>query len=666
MRLKLRRLSHTLFPALSVILVTIVSYWMLPVTAGANAAATVSVTLTPSTIVADGHSTTVASAAVTDAAGHPLSKQAVSFSSSDPGQPASIPASPSATSPGTYTATITSTTTVGLSTITATDTTAKVSGSAILTQTVGAPSQIAVTLTPAAIVADGHAKTVASAAITDAEGRPVAGQAVSFSSSDRGQPASIPGSASATSPGTYTATITSTTTVGPSTITATDAGAKLSGSAILAQTAGKATQMRVTLTPSAIVADGHSKTVAIAAVTDAEGHPVSGESVSFSSSDPGQPSSVLASPGGPGIYAATMTSTTTVGPSVITATDATAKISESAILIQTPGTGNHIALTLTPSTIVADGQSKTTAAARLVDAQGHPVSSDTVVFSASDGGVRFSSVATNNGTYTATLTSSTTPGAVTVTATDVSTDVSTGAVLNQVHGPASDVTVALTPLVVVANGISTSTATISVSDAHGNVIMGDRIKVSVSDNHVHVGPVVNYGFGMHTVVLTSSNVPRRVTVTATDVSEAPEVSGTATLTEVRAPSLVALARLHWSFYYTPRYTLVQMLALKGAPRGGMITINCQGRGCPRGTRKVTAPDHCAPNGKGRGCRATVTYDLARSLRGHRLSVGTQVVINVLQRGWIGKYYAFKIRSGRGPQLRISCLPPGGTSPGVGC
>lgn len=527
-------------------------------------------------------------------------------------------------------------------------------------------TKVTVTLTPATIVADGHSKTVATATVTDAVGLPVAGQSVSFSSSDHGQPASI--SANQTIPGVYTATITSTTTVGTSTITATDKTAKISGSATLTQTVGPASTVTVTLTPSTIVADGQSKTVAAAVVTDAEGHPVPGQAVSFSSTDPGQPPSIPATQTSPGVFTATITSTTRVGTSTITATDETVKISGKATLTQTVGTGTHIVLTLTPATIVADGQSKATAVANVIDSEGRPVPGASVAFSASDAGVRFSPVTAGNGTYTATLTSSTTAGAVAVTATDLSTGASTGTVLTQVHGPATDLTIALSHPVTVANGISTTTATIFVADAHGNPISGDAINVSVSDKRVHVGPVLDFGSGVNTAVLTSSNVPATVTVTATDTSQAPPVSASTTLAEVRAPSLVDLAKMDWSFYYTPRYTLVQTLALKGPAGGGMISIHCHGGGCPFVTRnaRLTVSRQCVTTGKQQRCSTTVNYNVARSFRGRHLKAGALVVINVMRRGWIGKYYAFKIRPGQGPKLQISCLPPGGSKPGVGC
>jgi Invasin, domain 3 len=541
-----------------------------------------------------------------------------------------------------------------------------VSNSALPAVARAAASKVTVTLTPSTIVADGHSQTLAVAVVTGPRGHLQSGQTISFSSTDPGQPASIP--ASEISPGVYAATITSTTTVGVSTITATDQTAGISGSAILTQTAGSTAEISVTLTPSTIPADGVSKTVAAAALTDAEGDPLVGQTVSFSSSDPGQPASIPASETSPGIYTATITSTTNVGTSTITAADTAAGISASATLTQTTTTGTFIVLTLTPSTIVADGQSKTVAAATIVDAAGGPVSGDSVAFSASDAGVRFSPVTASNGTYMSTLTSSTRAGAVAITATDRTTGGSTGTVLTQVHGPASEVTITLSRPAIVADGISTNTATISVADAHGNPISGDPIKLSVSDNRVRVGAVLDQGSGVYTVVLTSSTIPRRVTVTATDAAEWPPASGRAAFAEVPAPSLVGLADMRWSFYYTPRYTVIETLALKGPLGDSMITIGCRGGGCPFATRNVAlaASRHCRTVGKQRRCSTAVHYDVARDFRGRRLSAGVLVSVDVLRRGWIGKYYAFKIRPGRGPKLQISCLAPGGRKPGVGC
>ena len=93
-----------------------------------------------------------------------------------------------------------------------------------------------------------------------------------------------------------------------------------------------------------------------------------------------------------------------------------------------------LAVSLSPSSIAANGTSTSTATATVKDAAGHPVVGDHVGFSSSDSGEKIGAVTDNhNGTYTATITSSTTAHQVRITATDssVSPSVSRQATLTQ-------------------------------------------------------------------------------------------------------------------------------------------------------------------------------------------------------------------------------------------
>ena len=138
---------------------------------------------------------------------------------------------------GTYTATITSSTTIGTATITATDSsvTPTVSGQATLTQGIGPAGAVTVSLTPAAILANGTAQATATAHVSDAQGHAVVGDHVGFASTDPGEKI---GAVTDNKDGTYTATITSSTTIGTATITATDSSVTptASGQATLTQT----------------------------------------------------------------------------------------------------------------------------------------------------------------------------------------------------------------------------------------------------------------------------------------------------------------------------------------------------------------------------------------------------------------------------------------------
>lgn len=100
----------------------------------------------------------------------------------------------------------------------------------------GEAKTISVKLSPEAILANGKSQTRVSIEVTDAEGAGLPEQEVKLSSTDPGQHVS---ELSDNENGTYTATITSSTTPGTATITATDlsTGSKLSGSASLTQEA---------------------------------------------------------------------------------------------------------------------------------------------------------------------------------------------------------------------------------------------------------------------------------------------------------------------------------------------------------------------------------------------------------------------------------------------
>ena len=195
----------------------------------------VTVGLAPGSIVADGSSTSTATATVTYANGDPVSGDTVTFSSSDPGETIG---QVSDHGDGTYTATVTSSRQAGSVTITAIDSSVSpsVSGQATIMQRHGLTSSVMVGLAPGSIVADGSSTSTATATVTDANGNPVPGHSVGFSSSDPGQRIGL---VIEHGDGSYTATVTSSSTPGPATITATDSTppSSVSGQAILTQTA---------------------------------------------------------------------------------------------------------------------------------------------------------------------------------------------------------------------------------------------------------------------------------------------------------------------------------------------------------------------------------------------------------------------------------------------
>jgi Bacterial Ig-like domain (group 3)/Invasin, domain 3 len=120
-----------------------ISLWLLAGTAQAAGTGTsISVSLSPTSILANGTSTSAATATVDDASSAGVAGDTVAFTSNDAGEKVS---GTTDNGNGTYTATITSSTTVGTPTITATDSTslvnsADLTASSQLTQTEPAPS----------------------------------------------------------------------------------------------------------------------------------------------------------------------------------------------------------------------------------------------------------------------------------------------------------------------------------------------------------------------------------------------------------------------------------------------------------------------------------------------------------------------------------------------
>lgn len=128
--------------------------------------------------------------------------------------------------------------------------------------------------------------------------------------------------------------------------------------------------------------------------------------------------------------------------------------------------------------------------------------------------------------------------------------------------------------------------------------------------------------------------------------------------------------MQWSFFFTPTYTRVVGLMLRGAAHTRVL-VSCDGRGCPFSQRVVVVNGRTRCNRKvhGRcrqGERSAGPINLARVFKRRRLGVGTRIAVAITRPGWLGKYYAFTARPGRVPRVQISCLPPGATRPGRGC
>lgn len=180
-------------------------------------------------------------------------------------------------------------------------------------------SAIAVTASDLQLTADGSSSTVVDASVTDVDGNPVPGEAVSFRSSDAAQSF---GQVQDQGDGHYTATLTSSTVAGSTTITAELAGTDtvLSDTVSVEQIAGAVHDVRVELSAASILANGIATTTVTAMASDASGNARFGDELAVTSTDAGHRIGEVVD-NGDGTYSVQITASTTVGVSTITVTD---------------------------------------------------------------------------------------------------------------------------------------------------------------------------------------------------------------------------------------------------------------------------------------------------------------------------------------------------------
>jgi Invasin, domain 3 len=338
---------------------------------------------------------------------------------------------------------------------------------------------------------------------------------------------------------------------------------------------------------------------------------------------------------------------------------------------QAAGPAETITVTLSPSTIVADGVSSSRVTATLP----FPLPGQTVVFSSTDSGIRFGPTIDNfNGTYTATLTSSTTVGTPTIIATSswMGQQISGSASLTQTPGLATNITLSVEPGSIIADGHSYAIATATVTDAHGNPVPTDAVAFSSTDPLEKVVGVTNGGNGTYRGLIRSSTTPGEAVITATDTSANLSVSSELNQTEgsrlnqTVPGSMLSLVSVEWTFHYTPVYTMVRSLVVTGLPVGASLLVGCHGRGCPFTRRLIVIGPSTGCGAKSRRCGTDRTIDLTREFHRSRLHVRTRMTVAITRPQWIGKYYFFVTRASRPPYVRLACLAPGETHPGAGC
>jgi adhesin/invasin len=477
-----------------------------PVVAAEPSLALTTIVGNPTFLVANGLTTSTITVTLFDAAGDPVGASGGTVAlSATTGTLGSV----TDNGDGTYTATYTSPTSTS-------GTPAVISGTlngdtildtAFIALNAGPPSGANSTLVanPNTLPANGTSTSIVTATIYDANGNLTSGGANVVLSTNLGTLSSVTDNGN----GTYTAVFTASVTTGTATISGTVNGQNLP-TATVVMGAGIASTATTTIdaSPTSIVANGISTSTITVRLRDAEGNLLT----------TGGATIVLAASTGTigvvtdnnnGTYTATYTSPvlTSGSPAVISGTLNGSAILDTAqiALISGPANGANSTMTASPNTIPANGTSTSTITVTLRDVNGNLVLSggNTVLLNTNLGSL--GSVTNNgNGTYTAILTSSVTTGTATINGTVNGQNLpSATVVMGSGVASTQTTTIDANPTILIANGISTSTITVRLRDALGNLITSGASTVTLSASVGTLGSVTNHGNGTYTAVYSS-------------------------------------------------------------------------------------------------------------------------------------------------------------------
>ena len=439
---------------------------------------TVTVGAAPSTLTADGKSTSTITLVATNAVGEYVAD----------GTAITVTAKYGALSSGTATtkngvATVTYTSPYGVPTggkDTVTATTGNATGTKDIILVAASVGEVTVIAGSQSVVADGASGTIIRATVMGISGANIPdGTVVTFfttagsleSLAAAGDVVKATARATSitaeTSGGIAQVTLKSATNLGTATVTATCGG--VNGSASVTFVAGPVDTVTVTANPANLSAGSSTLSTIQATATDKDGNPSSGETIAFTALF-GSLSNAAAVTNASGIATVTYTAPKTVptgGKDTITAKSTNGKSGPATITLIAATVGS-VTVTAGSSSLLADGSSATTIFATVKDVNGNNVADGTSVTFATTAGTLSGATTTTNGIARVTLTSGTNPGTAVVTTTCGGFSDTVSIVF--VAGPASQVLVTADPSNLTADGVSTSTIRVVVLDVNDNPV----------------------------------------------------------------------------------------------------------------------------------------------------------------------------------------------------
>ncbi|WP_244929314.1 invasin domain 3-containing protein [Nocardioides sp. W7] len=362
-----------------------------------------------------------------------------------------------------------------------------------------------------ALVATGTDTRTIIATARTAGGARFPGLGVTFSSTDPDQSF---GPVTDYGDGTYSATLTGSTTVGTATVTATAAGSTPAHD-VLGTLDVETEGYSVAVAPVAetLVATGADSTTVTATAVTTSGKRLDGLTVSFTSTDPAQTLGTVAAQGN-GTYSTTLQGSTNPGSATVTPA---VTGGGTPTLTSTTVTTEGYTVTVTPvvKTLVATGLDPTPVTATAATTSGRRLDGLTVSFTSTDPAQALGSVtAGGNGVYSTTLRSSTTVGTATVTPTvaGAGTPTLTPATVTT-EGYA--VTVAPVSKTLVATGHETTPVTATAATTSGRRLGGLAVSFTSTDPAQTFGAVTEGANGTYSAALRGSVTRGAATVTAT-------------------------------------------------------------------------------------------------------------------------------------------------------
>lgn len=413
-------------------------------------------------------------------------------------------------------------------------------------------SRTALTVLPPVIVADGVTAATVTLQARDSNGHPVTGRASVLRLISVGGPlisltklTELPansGNYSAQAYGTHAGVVTVAVSLNGNTLTGMNEPLTLTADS---RTAGISS---LTTERDNAVANGNGSNRVKVAVTDTNGNPVAGATVSFQA-DNGATMSPVSTTGGDGTAIATLTSTR-AGPVTVTATVNGGSASTIAHFRADSSTLSFGEPVITGNNAVADGSSGIDISWVITDASGNPLANQNVTISADNGASlvvsalvtddsgrvhgRVTSTRAGNSTVTATAGGRTSHALLTFIA-DMKTAQITDSNLKTVSDGAS------------ADGVMTNSVKVIVTDARGNLVPGAEVRFTASNGAVIANTGITGEDGGITQTLTSTRAGQS-SVTASFNGSTRQViltftanTSTVTLTALNADSSGAVA-----------------------------------------------------------------------------------------------------------------------------